>query len=226
MFKASSNKLFYFVMPVKIIIADDHQMFIDGVKLILNQENNIEIIGEANNGQKLLHLLQLQKPDVLLLDVNMPKMDGVEVMQVIKNHFSDLKVIIISTYLDYELITNLKKLGIRGYLSKTATSEELKQAIFDVFEGNEHFSAQVQKALKEHYEDNNKYDNFVQKFKISSREAEILRLIIKGHTNEEIADKIHLSKNTVDGYRKELLKKLNVRNTAELVKLAYENNFV
>ncbi|MDX1902640.1 MAG: response regulator transcription factor [Thermonemataceae bacterium] len=212
---------------IKLYIADDHQMFIDGIQLGLQHYQDIQIIGKANNGRELLKDLQLVDIDVLLLDINMPHTDGVEVMQVIQQHYKNLSVIILSTYDDYQLIQKLLKLGIKGYLIKTASISELTEAIYAVAKGEVYFHKKILETLKSKTEQaENLYDNFIGKYKVTPREFEILKLVVNGKNTKEIAESIFLSILTVDGYRKSLLKKLNVKNTAELVKFVYENNIL
>lgn len=212
---------------IKLYIADDHQMFIDGIRLGLQHYQDIQIIGKANNGRELLKDLQLVDIDVLLLDINMPHTDGVEVMQVIQQHYKNLSVIILSTYDDYQLVQKLLKLGIKGYLIKTASISELTEAIYAVAKGGVYFHKKILETLKSKTEQaENLYDNFIGKYKVTPREFEILKLVVNGKNTKEIAESIFLSILTVDGYRKSLLKKLNVKNTAELVKFVYENNIL
>lgn len=214
-------------MSIKLFIADDHQMFIDGLKLGLQAYEDIEIVGEANNGKKLLTELQLKTVDVLLLDINMPIVDGVEAMQTISQHHKNLKVIIVSTYTDYQLIQKLQKLGISGYLIKTSSVTELYEAIHTVFQGDVFFHKKIVEILESKTEQkDDSYDGFIKKYKITTRELEILKHVAEGKNTDEIAEKVFLSAHTIQGYRKSLLKKLNVKNSAELIKFVYENKIL
>jgi DNA-binding NarL/FixJ family response regulator len=210
-------------MPIKLLLADDHQMFLDGVKLIFSQNPDIEIIGEAQDGEELLYILRSHKPNILLLDVNMPKLDGLDVMEKIATHYKDLKVIIISTYNDYNLITKLKRLGIKGYLLKTASSEELLEAIEKVYQEGEYWHKDIEKVIEAKAEQEDKYDNFLQKFRLTTRELEVLKYVAQGKTTEEIADVMCLSTFTIETYRKTLLKKLGLKNIAGLTRFAIEH---
>ena len=213
-------------MPIKLMLADDHQMFLDGVRLIFSQDIDIVIIAEARDGEDLMYNLQKHKPDILLLDINMPKMDGFEAMKNIATSYEDIKVIIISTYNDYNLIKKLKKLGIKGYLPKTASSEELLSAIKKVYHSEDYWHREIQKVLDAKAEQENKYDNFLQKFRLTSRELVVLQLVAQGKTTEEVAEEANLSPFTVETYRKVLLKKLEVKNVAGLTRFAIENKLI
>ncbi len=215
-----------FSMPIKLLLADDHQMFLDGVKLIFSQNPDITIIAEAHNGEELMYLLRSHKPDILLLDINMPKLDGLEVMEKIAEFYETIKVIIISTYNDYNLIKKLKRLGIKGYLPKTASSEELLEAIVQVHQGQEYWHKEIKKVLEARIEQDDKYDHFLQKYKLTTRELEVLKWVALAKSTEEIADLMNLSRFTVETYRKVLLKKLDVKNIAGLTRFAIENNIV
>ncbi len=211
---------------IKIILADDHQMFVEGVEALLKVKEEFSVIAKAQNGQDLLHLLQKHSPDVLLLDINMPKLDGVEVMKHIKDSKRMIKVIILSTYNDFSLTKNLLQMGIMGYLPKTVSFDELITAIEKVHLGEVviHKDILLKLQLKEEHLD--KYDTFIKKYHLTKRELEVLQLIAQEKTTEEIADIACLSAYTIAIYRKNLLKKLDVKNTAGMIRIAMENEII
>lgn len=213
-------------MPIRLLLADDHQMFIDGLKMIFLQVPEIEIIAEANDGEELMYVLRTQKPDIVLLDINMPKLDGLEVMEKVANYYKELNVIVISTYNDYNLIKKLKHLGIKGFLPKAAHAEELIEAVREVYEGREYWHREIQKILNNKKEQEDKFDNFLQKYKLTTRELEVLKWVALAKSTEEIADIMCLSKFTIETYRKTLLKKLDIKNIAGLTRFAIEHNIV
>ncbi|WP_348824301.1 response regulator transcription factor [Flavobacterium aestuarii] len=205
---------------IRIIIADDHTMFLQGIVSLLENEENISIIGKAQNGKEVCKILETTVPDVILLDISMPEMDGIEVTKFIKQQFSSVKILILSTHSNVQMIAKLIRIGVDGYLLKNAEKKELLHAINILKRGETYFS----KDVSQKNEDNNykiKSEN-LQITQLSNREEEILVLIAQGFTGNEIAEKVNISLNTVNTHRKNLLSKVNVKNTAGLVKYAIE----
>lgn len=204
----------------KIIIADDHTMFLEGITSLLNNVSEIEIVGKAVNGKEVLLLLEKTKTDIIVLDISMPEMDGIEVTKIIKKKYSNLKILILSTHSNSQMIAKLIRIGIDGYLLKNAEKDELLYAIQKINLGETYFSKEVA-IIHNEYETNFK-QNLATTTELSNREKEILILIAKQYTAAEIAEKTFISLNTVNTHKRNLLSKLNVKNAAGLVKYAIE----
>ena len=205
---------------IKIIIADDHTMFLQGIVSLLDVEENINIVGKATNGIELFQIIENSIPDIILLDISMPQMDGIQVTKIIKQKFPSVKILIVSTHSNIQMIAKLIRMGVDGYLLKNAEKRELLHAIETIQNGINYFCKEVE----EKNDDNNskiKYETF-QITELSSREKEILILIAQEFTGSEIAEKTFISLNTVNTHRRNLISKLNVKNTAGLVKYAIE----
>ncbi len=206
---------------IRVLLADDQQMFIDGIQSILSTVNNIEIIGVANNGLELLEKLEENQPDVILLDINMPEMDGIETCKRVKKQYPKSKILILSTYSHKSFVANLISLGADGYLLKNTGKDELVLALETVNDGENYYSSDIKDVLNE----NKKGDGDEISF-LSKRELEVLRLIGQGNTNTQIAEKLFLSPYTVETHRKNMMHKLQLKNSAELVKYAVDRGLV
>jgi DNA-binding NarL/FixJ family response regulator len=205
---------------IKIIIADDHTLFIHGLQLLLKEEKGIEIIDIAGNGKELLQVLEKNKPDLVLLDLNMPVMNGLEAGRYIKMKYPGIKMIILSTYSEEHLVEKAKQTGFNGYLLKNCSREELLQAINMVINNQTSFPYFEPNANTSFEEG----DGFLKQFNLTKRELEILRYIKNGLTNQQIADKLFLSVYTVETHRKNIMHKLHLSNPASLIKFIVENN--
>jgi DNA-binding NarL/FixJ family response regulator len=204
---------------VKIIIADDHQMVIDGLKALLANEPDIHITGEAVNGETLLQLLRTkEQPDLVILDINMPGIDGIEAAKEIQNRFPAIRILVLSMYNKPVFIKNLIEIGVAGYILKNTGRDELVSAIHKIAAGQDYFGAEVTKSMMSSL----KGKTDVQA-PLTKREEEIVKLIAKAYTTAEIAEKLFISTHTVDTHRKNLLSKLNLKNTAAIVTYAIQN---
>ncbi|WP_028297356.1 response regulator [Olivibacter sitiensis] len=204
-----------------ILIADDHTMFINGLKLLLSTASNYRVVATAHNGQEVLDLLEHESVDILLLDVNMPILNGYQTtLQVSKRH-PDVKIIILSMLADELSVNKLIDAGAKGYLFKNADEEELYEALDTVLEDRFYITKEIREKIHisagSNRADKNKLPN------LSSREVDIVKLVVEGYTNTEIADKLFLSVRTVDTHRKNILAKLRLNNTASLVRYVIEN---
>ena len=205
---------------IKIIIADDHTMFLQGIVSLLENEENITILGKAENGKAVLKIIENTLPDIILLDISMPEMDGIEVTKIIKQKFPSIKILIVSTHSNIQMIAKLIRIGADGYLLKNAEKRELLHALNTIQKGESYFCKEVE----EKNEENNLKikSETLQITELSNREKEILILIAQEFTGNEIAEKTFISLNTVNTHRRNLISKLNVKNTAGLVKYAIE----
>lgn len=206
---------------IRLFLADDQKMFINGLQSILSEEENIKIEGIAHNGIELMSLLENHEPDVVLLDINMPQMDGIETCKVLKKKYEKIKILILSTYSNKSFVSNMVSLGADGYLLKNTGKEELVLAIESVYRGEPYYSSEIKELLNV----NSKFTENEISF-LSKREIEVLTLIGSGNTNSEIAELLFLSPYTVETHRKNMMHKLKLKNTAELVKYAVDRGLV
>jgi DNA-binding NarL/FixJ family response regulator len=206
---------------IKIALADDHKMFAKGIESLLEEEEGFVIEGVFHNGVELMDFLKERSVDIVLTDMNMPKMDGIGVVGAVKKTLPGTKVIVLSMYDDKEIYEKCIKLGADAYVLKGSDPDELIYTIREVFEGS--YIQGFQKLLFQ--QDHGKYpDHFKERFKLSRRELEILRLIKDGNLNKEIAEILSLSQHTVESHRKKIYQKLEVSSAVELVKKAIEMN--
>lgn len=209
---------------IKLIIADDHTMFLQGIISLIEHESSIKIVGKAVNGIEVLNILKIQNADMVLLDISMPEMDGIELSKILKKEYPFLKIIIVSTHSNAKIISRLIRIGVNGYLLKNAEKAELLDAIYTVADGKKYFSKDVE---DQYLSNNQKIEKQISNLtELSSREKEILVLIAHEYNTAEIAEKTFISLNTVNTHRRNLLSKLNAKNTAGLVKYAVENGLV
>jgi len=206
---------------ITIALADDHKMFAKGIETLLEEEDDFVIKGVFSNGLELLNFLKSHHVDVVLTDMNMPQMDGMGVVEAVKRGISQTKVIVLSMYDDKDIYERSIKLGADAYVLKGSDPDELIYTIREVHDGS--YIQGFQKLLFQ--QDDGKFpDHFKERFKLSRRELEILRLIKDGHLNKEIADILSLSQHTVESHRKKIHQKLGVSSAVELVKKAIEMN--
>lgn len=205
---------------IKIIIADDHTLFISGLQLLLNDQDWIEVIDIANDGKELLDMLPKAHPDLVLLDINMPVLNGLDTARYIKQTYPFIKLIMLSTYNEEHLIDKAKQTGVNGYLLKNSSKDELLQTISMVM--NNQTSFPYLQPKEENIFD--KQDNFLKQFNLTKRETEIILLLKNNFTNQQIADKLFLSIYTVETHRKNIMQKLGLKSPAALMKFIIENN--
>jgi len=208
---------------IQIIIADDHQLFRNGLKILLNSIPDFEVTGEASNGEEFLKLLKTLQADIALMDINMPEMDGIEATRKSLKVCPDLRIIALSMYGEEEYYYKMVDAGAKGFLLKDSDISEVKEAILAVSKGGSYFSQEllyhvIQKI--KHREHESKTAN------LSKREKEILAKICEGLSNQEIADALFISKRTVDKHRANLLGKTNSKNTASLILFAIRNKLI
>ena len=205
---------------IRLLIADDHLLFLDGIVSLLKTEKAF-MIDTAHDGLEVLEKISKNEFDVCLLDIGMPNMDGIATAKALKERKSPLKVIILSTYNDKEIISEMMKIGVSGYLLKNCSRQELVDAIQKVHAGGKHFSEEVQNTIV------NQFTTFLaQKNKaeeiLTPREIEIVQLLAKEYTNERIATELNISFRTVETHRKNIMQKTKSHNLAGLLKFAYE----
>ena len=206
---------------IRVFIVDDHPVVIEGIHSLIQNEKGIEWAGQAMNAASCLGFFVNNTADVVLMDISMPSMDGVELCAIMKEKYPGIMILGLSTFNQGLYIKKMMENGASGYILKNSSKEELIEAITAVHNGDIFFSGEVGKALTEYQ----KYSKTELPL-LTSREKEVLALIAEGYTNPQIAEKIFLSPFTVDSHRKNLLAKLNVKNTAMLIKLAVENKLL
>jgi DNA-binding NarL/FixJ family response regulator len=210
---------------IKVIICDDHQILVQGLKSLLKESDEVEVIGTANNGQELLETLKLKKPNVVLLDVDMPVMDGYETLKQIKSQYNDIKVISLTIHTDKAIIQRMMDSGASGYLLKNINKSEMSEAIRKVHSGKIYISDEATNSLleKDKIEVKSIQPQNNTTEELTKRETEILKLISEGYSNTEIGGMLYISPRTVDTHRTNIMKKINVKNIAGLIKYAIQS---
>lgn len=209
-------------MKIKVIIVDDHQLFIDGIKSILAKAIEIETIGEANNGLETLKLLEKDglKPDIILTDIRMPLMDGISLTKTLAKDYPNTKVLALSMFDQTPDVIEMLEAGAKGYVTKNVEKKELITAIHTLIKGDYFFSDTVPKEIEKWF---NKEKTPTKDTQLTKRESEILQLIVKGRTSMEMANQLNLSKYTVDTHRKNIHKKLGIKSNTGLVNYALKH---
>lgn len=212
---------------VKIAIADDYKIYRDGLKVGLSSDEHLEVVLEADNGEDLLNGLKEAKPDVIIMDLKMPIMDGMEATKEVRKRFNEIKVLVVTMYDDDKFIIHLMEIGANGYLLKNADSDEIRKAVYAVHENGYYFNDLVNKALlKKLVINRNIKPSFNQNIEFTEREQEVLKLICEEKTAAEIGKEIFLSPRSIEGIRQRLIEKVGVRNTAGLVMFAVKSGIV
>jgi two-component system, NarL family, nitrate/nitrite response regulator NarL len=204
---------------IKVLIVDDHPMVLEGMRSMLSQINFVDLTGIAANAYEAIELVKAALPHIVITDINMPEISGIELALKLKNEFPQVKIIAMSTFKERSYISQMIQNGASGYLVKSASKEEIEEAILSVYEGKLYMSLDINLTASDKQEMNNIPV-------LSSREKEVLQLIADGLTSPQIASKLFLSLHTVDSHRKNILTKFGVNNTASLIKLAAKFNMV
>lgn len=215
--------------PINLAIADDQTLFLKGLKYIIDTFDNIRLKVIAENGRQLLDQLEHEPVDVVLLDLNMPVMDGIETVRHLKKDYPHIKVIFLTMYDDDRLIAHVMEIGANGYLLKDEEAEVVREAIESVMRTGFYFNDYVSKALLRDVKNKGGQQSspkFQPRLDLTRREMEILELICREYPTNEIANKLFISPRTVEGHRKNLLEKTGVKNTAGLVIYALKNKLV
>ncbi len=212
---------------INYIIADDHKIFREGLKYAISDDPKLLLVGEAENGKVLLKLLEKKKADVILLDIKMPEMDGIETTICLHETYPHIKILMLTSFDDEHFIIHLLEHGANGYLLKNAEPDEIKKAIHTVYNNDYYFNHLVSKTmLKSITKDQNGNAKLKNTVNLNERELEVLKLVCQEMTNTEIAAEIFLSPRTIEGIRKTLIEKIGVRNTAGLVLYAIKNGII
>jgi two-component system nitrate/nitrite response regulator NarL len=214
---------------IKILIVDDHEVVRDGLKNILLSLNNVAIAGEAANGEDAIAFYDSLKPDIVIMDISMPGMNGIEATRIIKENDPNARILILTMHDNQEYLNQIIRSGAKGFVLKNTDKEELLDAVKTVAAGENFFSKDISKLIIENYIRSAKETDKNEGFKevpLTKREIEILKYIAEGNSNQEIANKLYISYNTVDTHRKNIMHKLSIKNTAGLVRYAIEKGLI
>lgn len=214
---------------IKVILVEDHVIVRDGIKLILQSEENIEIIGEASSYKELISILEIKIPDILIMDISLPDVSGIEITSRLKHSHPEIKVIILSMHIKEDFIFNSIKAGTRGYLPKNTTKSDLICAVNTVSKGGEFYSPEVSNIVLKSYirkikdlPDEN--EDFTKK--LTKREEELLKMFVLGESNKDIADKLFISTRTVESHKNHIMNKLNLDTNIDLLRFAIKNKII
>jgi DNA-binding NarL/FixJ family response regulator len=215
---------------IKVLIVDDHRLLRDGLSAILNQVEDIEVVGSVRSGEEAISIFPSLKPDIILMDIMMGGMTGIEATRWIKEQDHNVKVILISSEIKKELVTAGIQCGIDGYLPKDVDQNVLQEAIRTVKKGGRYFNEAITNLVFEDFYQKKKSTNTQGKVTLpndlTKREQEVLALVASGKSNQEVADDLFISIKTVDTHKNHILDKLGLKNTAELVRYAIKNNLI
>jgi DNA-binding NarL/FixJ family response regulator len=214
---------------IKIMLVDDHQIVRDGIKALLESLDNVQVIGEASNVAELLVKLETSHPDIIVTDISMPDISGIELTKIINENpdYNGIKVLILSMFTNEDFIFNAIKAGAKGYLPKNTTRRELFDAVNTIYNGDEYFSESISNIILKSYIKKAQGDEQADKKEaLSVRETEILKHFAEGMANQEIADKLFISIRTVESHKNHIMQKLELKSTVDLIKFAIKNKIV
>lgn len=206
---------------IKVILADDHRIFRKGLKSLLSEKKNIEVLAEADNGDEALEAVKKYKPEIVVMDIAMPKMDGIEATRQIREQFPDTEVVILSMHAKKAYIDQVLKAGAKGYVLKDSDEENLLSAIDTVHNGGYYLDSPVaDQVLSDYFRDKSKRELKKQSDPLSERERQVLRLLAEGHSNQEVADTLYISRKTVENHRANIVRKTGIQGQVGLAKYA------
>lgn len=215
----------------QLLLVDDHTLVRSGFQLILEAQQDITVIAGVESGEKAMEYLNSSsKPDIILTDIHMEQMDGIQLIQAVKKKYEDIKIIVLSMEDNIHVVQEILNLGADGYLSKDSNVEEILFGIQQVIRGEQYISASLSidiiRNLSKYSQMDVDRSVIMTRYDISERELSVLELIAQGHTNAEIADQIYLSKRTVEGHRQQLIEKTGSKNTAGLVRFGFQKKLL
>ncbi len=212
---------------IRLAIADDHKIFRDGIKMALKSRDYINIIWEAEDGKEMLHKFKMENPDILLMDIRMPEVDGISALQLIRKEYEEVKVIVLSMYDDKEMITKVLEYGANAYLTKTTDPDEIYKAIISCMNEDFYFNDLVNSAVLLRLQQKKSVRRFYpDTIKLNKKELNILKLISEDKTTEEISEEVFLSPRTVETIRQNMKTKVGVKTIAGLLMYAIRNKFL
>jgi len=213
-------------MSIKVLIIDDHELFCESVGQMLAGELGVEVVGMGHDGRMAIELARQLRPNIILMDISMPHLNGIEATRIITGQFEDVKVIALSASMDKRSVREMLKAGARGYVPKTGTFEELKNAVMLVASGQTYLSSRISEIVVDGYvnkllqKDDSAYSV------LTTREREVLQLIAEGLSTKTIAKEIHVSPKTVEWHRCQIMRKLGIQSVAEMVKYAINEGLI
>ena len=214
-------------LVIKVAIADDHKIFRDGIKMALKDKDYLKIIWEAEDGRDLVHKMLLKKPDVLLMDIRMPEVDGINAIGILRKEYEEVKIIVLTMYDDQEMISKMMEMGENAYLTKTTDPEEIYQAILACMNDDFYFNDLVNKAVMmklQHKKSAKQY--YPNPIKFTDKELKILRLLAEDKTTEEISKEVYLSPRTIETIRQNMKTKVGAKTIAGLVMYGMRNKLL
>ncbi|QDO93879.1 response regulator transcription factor [Formosa sediminum] len=216
---------------INVILADDHILVRDGIKSLLEDQEGVHVIAEASNGKEALEIVALKRPDVLIVDIRMPEMNGIEVVAELKKNNIAIKTLVLSMHDSEEYVLNAINAGADGYLLKGSSKEEFMKALHMIASGGKYFTGDISSIIVNSMMNNGGHLSQAQEvpeptFKLTKREKQILGLVLDGKSNKEIAEDLDVSKRTAEVHRFNLMKKLEVKNLIELTKVASKYKLV
>ena len=209
---------------IKVLLADDHSIVREGLRRIVDESDDMEVVAEASDGKEAIHQIRKSQPDVAVIDISMPEIDGLEVLQQLKPEYPELPILILTMHEEQQYVVRAIEAGARGYITKKSAPEQLVEAIRKVYAGSLYISEEAAEALALRVAKGTSGQSPLDL--LSTRELQVLRRLALGHTNREIAENYNISIKTVDTYRLRLLKKLSLRNNAELSRFAIQNRLI
>ena len=210
--------------PIKVLLADDHSIVRAGLRRLVEESDDMEVIAEAADGKDAIHKVHKYSPDVAVIDISMPGLDGLEVVSRLRGHRPDLPILILTMHEEGQYVVRAIQAGAMGYMTKQSAPEQLLKAIRKIYEGSRYLTDEAAETLALRVAKGSGEQSPLDS--LSMRELQVLRRLAMGHTNREIAGAYSISIKTVDTYRLRLLKKLNLRNNAELSRFAMQNRLI
>jgi DNA-binding NarL/FixJ family response regulator len=207
-------------MSIRIIIADDHEIMREGLRAMIEKQPDMEIVAEAENGRTAVKLAREQKPDVFIMDVSMPDLNGIEATRQIVAEVPKVKVLALSMHSDSQFVSEMLTAGVSGYLLKDCAFEELTRAIYAVYKNQSYLSPSIAHMVIKDYVQQQSTDEASASSILTAKEREVLQLIAEGRTTKQIASSLHVSVKTIETHRKKIMEKLNIHSVAELTKFA------
>jgi len=207
---------------IRIILTDDQPLYLDALKMVLKGEENIEIVAVANNGIELMKLLENNKVNALLLDINMPEMNGIEASAIIKEKYPDIKIVMLTMHKEVNIIKQLLKIGVHAYLLKNTSKDEIVMVLNKVVDGGTYYGSEVKEALIDSFVEQGMNNNIV----LNQHEKDILTLICAGNSTRQLIQELKLDINMVFQNKSSLYEKLEVEDDTSLIRYAFENNLI
>jgi DNA-binding NarL/FixJ family response regulator len=209
-------------MTIRVMLVDDHKILRDALKIVLAREEDINFVGEASNGVAALKLVNELRPDVVVMDIGMPDMGGIQTTLALRQSYPEIKILALSTFIDRRIVLQMLDAGANGYIVKSAGSEELLRGIRAVFAGRSYLCPDVSQIILESVRVNNDREK-TGSFRLGRRENEVLKLLAEGLTSPEIGSRLYIATSTVEVHRRNIMRKLDLHSIAELTKYAIRN---